>query len=78
MRDDGALDGSPKDIGPLLKKVREDIALECKEEITNFLWKQFSGELLRKSVAGLPEYYKEQLALGAVNQMLEVTDGSTD
>jgi hypothetical protein len=61
MRDDGLLANEPKDIGALIKAVKHDIILEEKEEILKFLWREFSDEVLRESVKGLPEYYKEHL-----------------
>lgn len=67
LRDDGQLLGEPKDIGGLIQEVKRDILDEEQEEIKDFLWKNFGQELLRKSTAGLPEWYKEQLAKGLVN-----------
>lgn len=61
LRDSGELEQSPKDIGKLMKRVNLDIIEECKEEICEFLWKEFSKELLRKATKGLPEWYKDQL-----------------
>ena len=62
LRDNGELEESPKDIGKLMKRVNLDITEECKEEICEFLWKEFSRELLRQSTKGLAEWYKEYLA----------------
>lgn len=62
LRDNGALKGAPEDIGPLLREVRRDIIEEQRAEIQAFLWREFGEELLRKSVAGLPEWYKQRLA----------------
>lgn len=61
LKEKGELDSSPKDIGKLMKEVQTDISEECKEEIKNFLWKQWGQELLKNAVKGLPEYYKEKL-----------------
>lgn len=55
-----------KDIGALIKAVQEDISEECKEEIKEFLWQHFGKDLLRQSTAGLPEWYKQKLALGEI------------
>ena len=52
---------SPKDIGNLLKEIQTDISREEKENIKSFLWKEFSHELLKTSVRGFPEWYKEWL-----------------
>jgi hypothetical protein len=62
FREDGKLTDSPKDIGPLIKEIQRDITEEEKEAIMAFLWKEFSGEVFRKAIAGFPEYYKTKLA----------------
>jgi len=62
LNESGLLLGEPKDIGPLVKEVQRDVAEECREEIKSFLWQEFGPELLRKSIKGLPEWYKQQLA----------------
>ena len=66
LAENGNLTGSPKDIGNLLQEVQRDIGMECKEEIKTFLWREFGKDLLRNSTRGLPEWYKEQIALGQV------------
>lgn len=58
-RDNGELTESPKDIGGLIRKIHFDICEEEKENIKEFLWEQFKGDILRKSIAGFPEWYKE-------------------
>ena len=65
LRDDGKLDNSLKDIGNLIKEVKRDICEEEKENIKYFLWREFGEELLRKSVWGLPEFYKKYLMEGS-------------
>ena len=67
MREMGILKGEPSDIGQLMNFVQKDVSEECKEEILAFLWKQFGKELLRVAANGLPEWYKEQLALGNID-----------
>lgn len=58
------LTNEPKDIGKLIHEVQEDVKKECRSEIEGILfawaWKQIS----RKVIAGLPQWYKEQLAHG--------------
>ena len=70
MAEDGTLLGEPKDIGPLMNRVQKDIGEECKEEIQDFLWRQFGRDLMRHSTRGIPEWYKERLALGEINPLL--------
>ena len=61
LRDDGRLENAPRDIGPLIKEIQRDITEEEIDTIKDFLWREFGGALLRKSVAGAPEWYKERL-----------------
>lgn len=61
LRDEDKLVNEPKDIGPLIKEIMRDITDEEKEIIKDKLWKEFGSDLLRKSVAGFPEWYKERL-----------------
>jgi len=57
----GQLENSPRDIGKLLGEVKKDIEEEEKENIKNYLYKEFIGEVLRTATAGLPEWYKRRL-----------------
>lgn len=61
LREKGLLTNSPRDIGPLMKEMAEDVLAECGEEIKqklfDYAWKQIS----RKLFGGLPGWYKEQL-----------------
>lgn len=61
LRDDGALTDSPKDIGMLLKEIKEDVQKECEEEIKDALYKWALPKILRGVTAGFPEFYKEKL-----------------
>lgn len=61
LADAGKLVGEPKDIGQLIYEVKRDIDEEEREAIKTFLWREFSPDLLRRSVAGLPEWYKKTL-----------------
>lgn len=61
LRDSGELLNSPKDIGKLIYEVKRDITEEEQEAIKKVLWKEFGNDLLRRSTAGLPEWYKSQL-----------------
>ena len=61
LRERGELEGSPRDIGPLLKEVNEDILKECSDEIRNALFKWAWPTVARGSTRGLPEWYKERL-----------------
>lgn len=61
LREAGKLEGTPKDIGLLMKEVRVDIEQEAGEELKEALWQWGRDKILRGSIRGLPEWYKEQL-----------------
>lgn len=61
LRDKGELLEDPKDIGNLIKEIHRDIESEEKENIKEFLYREFIGEIKRKSVANFPYWYKEYL-----------------
>lgn len=61
LRDDGVLEQSPRDIGKLIVEIQEDLKAECGEEIRKTLYNHFIGDILRGSIRGMPEWYKEQL-----------------
>lgn len=62
LRESGELEGSPRDIGRLMKEVPEDVLKECEEEIKDKLFKHFWPKIRRGLTTGLPEWYKEKLA----------------
>ena len=64
LRDDGKLEGDPKDIGPLLKAINLDIIEEEKEEIKEQLWNLYGKDVVRTAVRGFPQWYKEELLKG--------------
>ena len=68
MREAGTLTDSPRDIGPLMREVPEDILKECKEEITERLFDHFWKQIQRGITAGVPEWYKQELARSAFDQ----------
>lgn len=61
LKENNELEGSPRDIGKLIKEVKEDIVLEEKENIKEWFWNHFNGDILRNSTRGLPEWYKKYL-----------------
>ncbi len=69
LRDRGALEDSPKDIGRLLKEVFQDIESEEKESIKDWLWSEYGKEVLKASIKGLPEWWKKELAKNALDEM---------
>lgn len=63
LRDAGLLDESPKDIGALIKSVQQDIVDECADELKDMLWNHFRRDILGKSTSGIPQWYKDRLAM---------------
>ena len=70
LRDEDKLTNSPKDIGTLLTSIQEDIIAECEADIKERLWKAFSNQILRSSIAGFPEWYKKRLLDQQFNEVL--------
>ena len=67
LRDNGKLEGSPRDIGALIREVPEDVKKECEDEIKDALFAHFWPKIRRGVTAGLPEWYKDVLAQQAFN-----------
>lgn len=65
LRDAGNLEGSPRDIGPLLKEVVADTEKEEAEAMKEQLYRHFWPHIRRGLTAGLPEFYKRKLAESA-------------
>lgn len=61
LQEKNELENSPRDIGKLILEIKNDITEEEKENIKEFLWKEFGEEVLRYSTKGFPEFYKEKL-----------------
>lgn len=62
LRDSGLLENSPRDIGSLIKEIQRDIIEEEKDNIKEFLWKEFGKEVPRSATKGFAEWYKIMLA----------------
>ena len=61
LKEKGEIENEPRDIGKLVPRVQEDIKEEEIENIKEFLYKKFIGDITRTAVRGLPEWYKEKL-----------------
>ena len=61
LRDAGKLTGTPKDIGPLMKELSQDLHDEQFDVVAKQLAKHFWASIQRKANAGFAEWYKEQL-----------------
>lgn len=64
LAEQGQILGSPKDIGSIIKEVHKDILEEETDYIKESLFSMIKGDIMRKSIAGLPEWYKMKLASG--------------
>lgn len=61
LKEQGALAGTTKDIGPLLKELASDIHRECAEEIRAALFAHFWPQVHRGVADGFAQWYKEKL-----------------
>jgi hypothetical protein len=61
LKERGEYDGSPRDIGPLMKEVKKDTIEEEKEWIAEKLLGWALPNVTRSLGRGLPEWYKEKL-----------------
>ncbi|MBI2756173.1 MAG: hypothetical protein HYX52_05625 [Chloroflexi bacterium] len=61
LREDGALVGDPRDIGPLIKAVLQDVRNECADEIKEALFEHCWRDIGRGLTTGLPEWYKQKI-----------------
>lgn len=64
LRDNNELLQDPKDIGQLMKRVNQDIEEECREDIKEKLWTIYRKDIIKGATAGLPQWYKTELATG--------------
>jgi len=70
LREAGALEQSPRDIGLLFKEVPVDVKTECEDEIKQKLFEWAWPKVSRGITAGLAEFYKEDL----LRQQFEVSE----
>jgi len=68
LRDNGQLENSPRDIGKLIVECEKDLFEEETENIKLGLFRLFKDQIKRKSIAGMPEWYKDKLAEGAFDK----------
>lgn len=65
LRDRGELKGTLQDIGPLIKEAQSDLEAEEKEAVIKALYDWAWPKIRRGATGGLPEWYKEKLAIAA-------------
>lgn len=61
MRERGELTNTPRDIGPLMKEIVEDVKAECEDAIREALFKWAWRDIARQVGRGAPEWYKRRL-----------------
>jgi hypothetical protein len=61
LREYGCISDSPKDIGPLLKEIQDDVLAEEEDYIKEQIFKVIKKDILRGVVRGFPEWYKQRL-----------------
>jgi len=61
LRDNSSLEMQARDIPKLIKRVQEDITEEEEANIRETLYNKFIGEIMRHSIKGLPEWWKNKL-----------------
>ncbi len=66
LRDEGKLEGTPRDIGPLIGEIARDLFDEETESIKNELFKMFKRRIAQKAQSGFPEYFKSKLVDGTI------------
>lgn len=60
-REDGLLENAPRDIGPLIKEIQNDVKEEEEEYIKQVLFNHFWKKISRGIIRGMPEWYKGKL-----------------
>ena len=61
MAEDGVLTETPKDIGEIMHRVRDDVFTECAEEIDNYLFDAFQEQISSALARGIPQWYKARI-----------------
>jgi hypothetical protein len=61
LRERGALENTPRDIGYLLAEIKTDTLAECRKHIEDRLFDWAWAKVQRGIIAGVPEWYKQRL-----------------
>lgn len=65
LQEQGKIEGSPRDIGLMMKEVPQDVKKECEDEIKQQLFAHAWPHIARQVARGLPEWYKNKLLVEA-------------
>ena len=68
LRDAGELTGTPKDIGPIIKEIQQDIMDECGDEIKEAVFQEHRKQLFNGFIKGFPEWYKDQVTVNVFGE----------
>ena len=68
LKEKGLLTDSPRDIGNLIKEVKDDTKLECEAEIKDILFNHAWPDIARLITNGLAQWYKDKLLSSAFPQ----------
>lgn len=66
LEENGTREGTPRDIGGLMKILMTDLEEEDKEELKEKLWTAFNKDIKRSATRNFPEAYKFYLATGVL------------
>lgn len=64
LKEQGELEGSPKDIGKLIAELNQDFEKEEADTIKELLWAHYRKQFLREVSNGFAQWYKNELAFG--------------
>jgi hypothetical protein len=62
LKEEGLLEDSPKDIGLVLKEIKNDVWTEERQAVEAVLFNHFKPTIEKGIVRGFPEWYKERVA----------------
>lgn len=61
FKDSNSLENDPRDIGKLITYISKDIIVEETNYIKEGLFNLYKDEIIRRSISGFPEFYKNRL-----------------
>jgi hypothetical protein len=76
LREQELITDSVKDIGAILIEARKDIAKEEADYIKDRLYRAFADDIIRRAVAGVPQWWKDELMKAQFGEGLAVAEGS--
>lgn len=66
LQEQGKLENEMRDIPKLMQEINRDVLEDCGDEIREKLFKHFWKQISRGLTRGMPEWYRETLAKGAL------------